>query len=284
MTSRSGSILAIIQTAWSFARKHTVLHEVTLWMLVIPSFLLATIDQLMPWDPPNPYAAYLTVSDQAVPLLIAVILLLFFITFWGYACVFFVGKRLIQNRAGRSRSSFSIVRKEALRLVLPLLLTNILWYGTTVALVLLFLLPLLLLAIVAAPADPIVMPWPWLLIGVPLLIPALLYAVRSSFFDVVIVTEKKMYREALRKSRGAVRGKTGRALWFFIAANAIFFGPPAIIGMLFDRSLLWMIPWLQLAMDAGLSILFGIATVLYSLSSIVFFASLGKARVQHVEL
>jgi hypothetical protein len=69
-------------------------------------------------------------------------------------------------------------------------------------------------------------------IAVPLLLPALLYSIRTSFSDVVVVTEDIAYRPALQESMRRVRGHTWRVIFSLIGFSIVLIAPAKIAAFL----------------------------------------------------
>ncbi|MDD5469244.1 MAG: hypothetical protein PHO92_00365 [Candidatus Peribacteraceae bacterium] len=126
---------------------------------------------------------------------------------WGTACILLIGERIVKSPAGRNRSSFASVRRQGMHYVIPLFLTSIL-------------------------RDIFTLLWMLLLV-----IPGIIYKIRTSFYAVIIICEGKEYRAALQRSKELVRGRTWQVLWYFIAAGFLIFFPfMALSGFLVEAT------------------------------------------------
>jgi len=96
---------------------------------------------------------------------------------WGIVCILTIGKRLLQAKSGRTRSSFKSVRTQATAYFIPYLLTSIL-RGIIMTL--------------------------WTLL---LIIPGIIYLIRTIFYPIIVVCEGTAYRPALKQSMEIVRGQ-----------------------------------------------------------------------------
>lgn len=144
---------------------------------------------------------------------------------WGSACILVIGKRQIQNKAGRTRTSFAAVRTEAKPLIVPLFFTAILQGIMILYHALLFLIPVLVVALSSDDTDP----WSLLILS-PLLLPAFVYAIRTMFHDIVIATEGIAYRASLRRSKELITGKFWYTLWALMVFGLTAFVPLGIIS------------------------------------------------------
>ena len=113
-------------------------------------------------------------------------IIILFLGIWGTACFLVMGKRLIKSPAGRTRSSFKLVRKQGAHLIVPLFLTIMLRICITLL-------------------------WSLLLI-----VPGIIYYIRTSFFGIVIAYEGKGYRSALNRSKDIVKGHTWIVFLYFV--------------------------------------------------------------------
>lgn len=171
-------------------------------MIIIPNIFITLV--LSPLDE-NSQSLYLIksvtgLSDYEVFALVGLLLIMFGVWFlWGVACVFTVGKRIIKSPAGRSRSSFAVVRQQGKKLIIPLLLTTLL-------------------------RDCFTLFWSLLLI-----IPGIIYSIRTSFYEVIIACEGKEYREALKYSQKIVKGHTWQVFLYMLGISLIIFIPVIFI-------------------------------------------------------
>lgn len=128
-------------------------------------------------------------------------LLMFFLFFWGQACVLTVAKRLVSSPAGRNRTSFKAVRKQAFKFVGPLFLLEVL--RTIITLL-------------------------WALL---LFFPGVIYSIRTIFYDIMLIEGGKVAygRPVLDKSADFVRGRTGSVFWIVLQMALCVFIPVALI-------------------------------------------------------
>ncbi len=188
--------------------KQPLLKRVLVEMLFVPIALLFIVIELGRANS----NVFLWVQEQsgATPLSIHALLFLVNVALslwilWGFACVLVVGRRIIKNPAGRSRSSVSIVRKEARKYVFSLFLTDILRDCGTVL-------------------------WSILLV-----VPGIVYRTRTAFFAVVTICEGKEYRDALHGSSATVRGSTLGVLWRLIGLYLMLVIPAWIMTFFIFR-------------------------------------------------
>jgi hypothetical protein len=202
---------------------------------MLPTFLLNALGTFFDALPQTP---------SILPILVFSILLtliLVIVTIWGSACILLVGRRLLGNGAGRARTSFSCVRREAAHATLPLLLTGILR---------------LCIALFRA---------------IFLVFPGILYLIRTAFYDVVIICEGETMRAALRRSSQVTRKRTWRTLKYFAVFGIVLYLPLfVLIEVLARIAELHGLTFL-LAIDFGGAVLGSIAYLLFLLSSILLF-------------
>ncbi len=249
------NLFSLITDSWRFCRKQPALRSVLLWLFIVPitaeNVLLRLIDPFPPllrseslW----PYQGILRLSPPIVPFVALIVLMLVIVITWGTACVLVVGKRMIQSKAGRARTSFAALRREGAQYVAALFLTDILRSVFTVF---------------------------W---GLLLVFPGIVYATRTAFFDVAIVTEESGYRAALRRSKEVVTGDTGIVFLYFLGLAAILFLPAAAAALLVERAVSSFNPVLIPVSDLLASTLMGFATMLYTLASVSLFGALRRKR------
>ncbi len=219
-----------LSSAWIFARSQPALRSVGFWLLFLPLFGMNVLVR---------FADVLRQEQSAtanVLALVVVALFLGILLVWGTACVTVIGKRLLQNRAGRSRTSFRAVAKQASSFVIPLLLTGILRSCITTL-------------------------WAILLI-----IPGIIYNLSTIFYPVVVVCEGLSYRPALQRSKQILKGQwwSGvlRILWIAI----VLFTPVHVVLALLEVSTNDFLRGLALdfigsAADAFLIIIFTLAMI-----------------------
>lgn len=137
---------------------------------------------------------------------------------WGVACTLVVGKRLLQAKSGRLRTSLKAVAGQARGLVAALLLTDILrgciamlWTLPAVGLAIVAMTTLDLRTIVASAIET-GRPFLYLSGICLLLILPLLYLLRTTFAPLSIAYEKTAFRDALKRSKELTKGRIGGTL------------------------------------------------------------------------
>lgn len=245
------NVFTTIGTSWDFYKSQSVLRAVLFWLLMIPlALLLATGDIFVEEALLREYTmeSVLEGSRSAMPLIgfLFVQIALGIVMLWGIACVLLVGKRLMQTRAGRTRTSFSIVRKEAGRFVGNLFLTDIL-------------------------RTCFIFFWSLLLI-----VPGIIYFVRTFFFAIAIVCEGKGYRDALTQSKNVVKGHTLTALLHLAGLAGAIFLPLAVLDGFLIEAVLRTLPDLVRLTYLTSAILYGLGIVLFILSTVSLYSQLKK--------
>lgn len=180
------STLSLIGSSWDFFRRQPALISVGFWMLFLPMLGIDALGSLHDQD-----AIPADIRAGATLGIILLMLVLSVITIWGQCCVMVAGKRMLQTNAGRSRTSFNAVASQAKSFVIPFILTNIL-------------------------RGCITLLWTLLLV-----VPGIIYAIRTIFVPVVVVGENTAYRAALRRSMDAVKGN-GWKIFGVLALLVIF--------------------------------------------------------------
>lgn len=285
----------LIRTSWEFYRKQPALNAVLLWLLILP----AALQELLPYIPWQRGILYENGLDRLVYMLVAVTLMV--VSLWGVASILLVGRRLIQSRAGRSRTSFRAVRNQAAPLIVPLVFTSLLRSFVTTYWALLFLVPGLLF-MVSSPMCNAVIPnsigllldatpssirqavlllarscsiVAWLL---PLLVPAIVYNIQTTFFPIVLMTEKKRYRMALRRSKEVMHGQFWPTVWRLLQISILLFVPASLVVSWITTSIEYFEPRL-----APLSLLlsFTISSIAGLLSLLCSVQLYGALRDRH---
>jgi hypothetical protein len=125
------------------------------------------------------------------------------ILLWGTACILSIGKRLLQAKSGRTRSSFKTVRTQASATFVPLLLTSIL-------------------------RSILIILWSILLI-----VPGIIYFFRTAFYPVIVVCEGMAYRPALKQCIELSRGKFWSITGTVLGLSVLTLLPAQIVSGLF---------------------------------------------------
>lgn len=199
-------VLRFVGVGWTFFWRQPALVRASLLLVFLP--LLASYALSAPADGQRPESMAVLV----VLHLTAIILLV-----WGIACVLTVGKRLLQAKSGRTRTSFRAVQSQARGLIVPLLLTDIL----RACIAFLWGLPLLAFVLgfvvytddlfsgMTAMQAANEYPWLWL-VGVAAaalsLLPAV-YLLQTVLAPFVVAYEKLAFRPALARSKQLTRGR-----------------------------------------------------------------------------
>ena len=238
------SPLVLLESAIAFYRKQPVLNRVTVWLLILPSFCIRLLARLAALPGETTFwPAYEPEMEWRV-LAVILLVLLNVVMLWGEAALLVVGKRLVKSPAGRSRTSFRAVRAQSATFIVPILLTSILRTCFTIL-------------------------WSLLLV-----VPGVVYLVRTAFFPMFVVFEKIEYRDALRRSIELVRGRTGRVLLVVLGLAMLLLLLPAIaVGTLgsavagFDTRLLAL-------SDAVSAVVMGFSGMLFTLGLVSLYAHL----------
>lgn len=142
-----------------------------------------------------------------LPLTLVVLFTSLGLHIWGQACVL-LGRE--------SRRSLRALLRDAQSLLLPLLLTSIL-------------------------RQCLIFLW-----GLLLIIPGILYAIRTVLFDAVLVCEGQQYRPALQRSTCIIRMHMLRTMMIIVAVYLLFFLPVYLLDFLasfLHPSLPGIVPW-----------------------------------------
>ena len=231
------NVFSLIGTSWDFYKSQPVLNAVIFWLFVLPMTAMALLGDYQVNAAPN-------MGIIIMFLNIALIILLL----WGVACCTLVGKRLIRSRAGRARTSFKAVRKQAWRFVMNLLLTDLLRSCFTIF---------------------------WALL---LIVPGIIYQIRTFFYFIAIVCEGKGYRSALEQSQKAVKGKTWTALMYIIGLSLSIFLPLIVIDTAIIELVNYFDERLLIATYFVSSYLYSVGILIFILASISLYAELKKLK------
>lgn len=230
------SLFSIIGQSYAFCRKQHAIAHATFWFLFLPSLATALL------------ADYALINKAFIHQRpeINILLNLAYVAFslmivWGTVCVLHIGKRLLQAKSGRTRSSFKTVRTQAGPFFIPFLLTSIL-------------------------RSIFTMLWTLLLI-----VPGIIYFVRTLFFPVIVICEGIAYRPALKRSQEIVRGHTMSVLLNALCLTVLTFFPAVALDLIFSHIATNAPFAILLAANVASSILTSFALVLYLLSLIQLF-------------
>lgn len=226
-------ILKTIGRSWDFFRTQPAITYTGFWLLFLPMLgdgLLAEYELR--------FEEQIQSRPEMLVLVMLSYLLLSLLAIGGTVCVLTVGKRMLQAKSGRARTSPKAVWNEARGHFLPYLLTSILRGIFT------FLWSLLLI------------------------IPGIIYSVRTVFYPVIVVSEGLAYREALNRSKEAVQGQFWSVLWSVIITAFLTFAPAFILSGLAQLMADGAPPFIILAATIIQAIALSLATILFHLSLI----------------
>lgn len=222
------SVFALIGGAWRFSSKQPAVFPIAFWLVFFP--LAIAFSNVLP-----------SLWNLALALMIL----------WGEMALLVIGKRLLQTKSGRSRTSFRTTVLQARRYIIPSVLTGLLRAGLS------FLWALLLI------------------------VPGILYAIRTIFFPIVIVAEGIEYQVALTRSQHIVRGRTLKVLITFLVLSFALFAP-AVLMRLFLASTPHNFTWGTVVVAGGTAILTTVGMVLFTFAMILYYVELlpsNKVRV-----
>ena len=290
--------LCLLGDSWSFARKQPVLWDILLWLLVLPAILLSLFDAYWPESEIASNQQIGQIGYGLAQVLIA------FVSFWGFCCVLLVGRRQIVNRAGRSRTSFRSVRRESLRLIIPVFVTSLLRSFGIFYWSLLYILAAGAFVFTSALCHDAILNGvqPFLhaldaenaLLGqrvlsrvlsacgtafllLPLLLPAVLYALRTIFFPVAVAADDLRYREALRRSRQIIRGKFWATMSSLVGLSVLVFVPAYIVTLAMEL-LPVAAPWFDVVRIVIEDSANATAAFFFTLASIQLYGKLSKGK------
>lgn len=244
-------LCSVVRRSGIFLRKQPVLTDVALWLVVVPytgKAIFLTIIASAGWNTQLPGTGAPGATD-AFPLVLAIGLVVLLCQLWAEAAALTVAKRLLSRNAGRVRTSFRAVLRQSRGVVLPILLTEILWVCSTMLWGLLFILP------------------------------GIVYATRAIFFPIIIVAEGKRYRDALRASIAIVRGRTLLTLIRVLGIMIVAFVPYALTGIAIDALAIDVAPWpIRLAGITITNLLLGFGVVAYEVMLTMLYAEMKKGK------
>lgn len=238
------NIFSTIGQAWSFFQKQPVLNHVALWLIALPSSVMISLAQLQEWHPLFVRESNFDPITLPMILLVFAQLLLTIILLWGAACTLLVCKKILRNSAGRTRSSFKKVRQEAGVFVVQLFLTDIL-------------------------RSCFILLW-----GLLLIIPGIIYAIRTFFYQVAIICEGKQYRDALQQSKNIVTGQTWKTLLILVGLSIILYLPVAVGTGILTSIIIQMDSQLLLPANIITAGLWSIATIVFTIASVYVYKNL----------
>jgi uncharacterized membrane protein len=230
------NIFSLIGEAWDFCRRQQAIMHVGFWFLFLPTVVTGFLNYLIETD-----STFVDTSEMRI-LLILAFLILALITIWGTVCVLHIGKRLLQAKSGRTRTSFKSVRQQAKQYFIPYLLTTILMSIFTLL---------------------------WTLL---LIIPGIIYAIRVTFYSVIVVCEGISYRQALNRSKAIVKGQFWPVFGTVVCLYLCTFVPAQIISTA-SIAIAVDAPFaIVLAAQIVSGIVLSVAIVIYTLALILAYA------------
>lgn len=219
-----------------------------MWFFLVPGAAMNMLSTVMEWNKEAGFMGFTETQQSMFTLMVVAMIVLFaVIMLWGGACVLLVGKKLVHSPAGRNRTSLVAVAREGRSFIVPLLLTQLLRFCFTLL-------------------------WSLLLI-----IPGIIYAIRTTFYTIIIVAEDTAYRAALRQSIALVRGHTWSVLWRLAVILIVIYGPPNLLSLLGYWLVEGMHDSAMLTMDVVDAVLNAPATIIALLAVVALYDEL-KSR------
>ncbi|HCI03300.1 MAG: hypothetical protein CL969_00195 [Euryarchaeota archaeon] len=240
------SVFSIIGSAWDFYKKQPVLNSILLWMLILPFTGMYIVEGSIGINETLGEFAWRETDLRPLLLIGAAEFLLTIIIIWGIASITVVGKRLLTSKAGRNRSSFTVVRKEGSKYIVNMFLTGIL-------------------------RDCFTIFW-----GILLIIPGVIYAIRTAFYNVTIVCEGLGYRKALRRSKEVVKGHTWTTFWHLLGLVIVIFFPAIIVAASVDELARGLDTRLLFAANIIANTVLSYAILLFALATIILYGEIKK--------
>ena len=252
------NVFSLIGSSWTFFRKQPALVYVLIWLWILPNTILTILQRMM--EPVKntelaaTYQGTLPVSGPTLLFILPAILILMLVLIWGLSCTLVACRRMVETRAGRARTSFATLRKEGAKYVLPLLLTSILRTCFTFF---------------------------WALL---LVVPGIIYSIRTTFYSIIVVDKDLAYREALNRSKEIVQGRTWRILGYIIVFAICFFGPAVVLVWGTELLLTETAPGFLILSDIVSAVAYSVAAMLCQIALVELFAALNKKSRMQVKL
>ncbi len=218
------TLLELLAEAWSRFRQTPTANTAVLWLLIAPSFAGTAVERLIGTG--DPYWPGYTAPEWGIWPLIGTTVVLNLLIVWGTAAV------LLAARGG-ARSDKALLAA-AVPLIVPLLCTEILRACLT------FL---------------------WLL---ALIVPGILYSLRTSLAQPIVAAEGLAFRPALKRSIALVKGRTAEVAWLLIGGALLLFLPIGFVAGMFQGILLALDPRLLAGIDVLQAAGEGIAAAVYA--------------------
>ena len=302
--------LGLIATAWKFCRKHPVLIHVFVWLFVVlpiaidasataaVSLLPQETDGAVLWPPTGPVYAVIFLAIAAI-----------LVSSWADACVLLVGRRMTVNAAGRARTSFLLLMRQARGPGLRLIGANIIRSCT----IILLQVPLIIYTFlvlwrldllptkIPTDVDPRLimthffqsifaragtLPLIVILLTTAILcIPSIVYAIRTSLYAPALFQGKRSIREALRRSSVVVQTHIWHVIGSLCVLMFTFLLVPAMImGIIADIAGPTPLPEIDFALNLLGTALMGFCWIMLLLCLSALFGALSKGRPTAVEM
>jgi hypothetical protein len=196
----------IIGIAWNFYRKQPVLNQIAFWLFFAPVGLIDAISGMIDTVAAQSFNTGINTMEQMTAMefaiTIPIVITLVYLMVWGHICVLMVSKKMLSSSAGRSRSSFKAVRDQSKKFIIPLLLVGILRSITALL---------------------------WMLL---LIVPGVIYSIRTVFYDIMMIEEGKVIygREMLTKSTNMVKGHGWDIFVRLLIIGVCIFGSTGLVS------------------------------------------------------
>jgi hypothetical protein len=198
--------IEIIGIAWNFYRRQPVLNQIAFWLLFAPVGLIDAISGMIDTVAAQGFNTGMNTMEQMTAMefaiTIPIVIVLVYLMVWGHICILMVSKKMLSSASGRSRSSFKAVRDQSKKFIIPLLLVGILRSITALL---------------------------WMLL---LIVPGVIYSIRTVFYDIMMIEEGKVIygREMLTKSTNMVKGHGWDIFVRLLIIGVCIFGSTGLIS------------------------------------------------------
>ncbi len=238
------SVLSLIHGSWNLFCKHHLLRRAWLWLILLPMLVnsLLQFAQLGASPSANPLVSEEFLIRSAVdPVLLALsTVLLRTIGIFGSTCVLEIGVALLHPRRAAEHATFpSVLRRGAVD-----------FFSVVITSVLRFVIASL-----------------WALL---LIVPGIIYLLRTVFYAIVVVDEGAFGLDALRRSAQLTRGRVLRTWGTILPLGALLLGPPLILDGVLEAA---ASPSVHAAGALAISSLFSLGYVLLLLGLILLYGS-----------
>lgn len=260
--------LRFASASWTFFWRQPALLRVAALLVFLPMLVMDVLLSVRIEETPAEQAAVIVVLLLAAFALLA----------WGTACTLVVGKRLLQAKAGRTRTSFKAVQGQARGFVATLLLTDILracialfWSLPAVGLGLFAMTELQITYLTSDPFNDALAYWYLAGVCLLLLLP-LAYLALTVLAPQAVVYEKLSPRQALARSRTLVWSRVGSSLGVIVLLALLWVPGMAAEALIED----YVDPAIAtFALPVTVALLDTVALVLWTLSLTQYYKALG---------